>query len=58
MGTLDVGLDDMLLDNVAWLTFGDGPKTVPLVGSPKEMYEQLKASHHVGFAYPTDPKSQ
>ena len=45
----------MLLHEVMWVTFNDGSTLVPLVGSPKEMYDRMtmKAEHGIGFAYPT-----
>ena len=43
----------MLLHKVVWLTFGDGSTIVPLVGSPKQMYQRLHAQHNVKFAFPT-----
>ena len=43
----------MLLRDVVWLTFGDESKIIPLVGSPKEMYQRLQAQHGIQFAYTT-----
>ena len=43
----------MLLHDVIWVTCDDGSTIVPLVGSPKEMFERLRAVQGVAFAYPT-----